>query len=67
MGIFGGILSVGIGNLVTQGINVLSGAITGMFGTMIEEAQSAERTQAQLGAVLESTGGKARTVTRRPL
>jgi len=56
MGIFGGILSVGIGNLISGAISSLTSSVSGMFGMMIDEAQSAERTQAQLGAVISIYG-----------
>jgi hypothetical protein len=59
LGVFQSVFVVGLGNLVAQGISSLSGALTSMFSTMIKEAEDAERTQAQLGAVLQSTGGKA--------
>jgi hypothetical protein len=51
--------SFALGGAVTAGVSALGGQITSFFGDAIGESQEWSAGVAQLGAVLESTGGKA--------
>lgn len=50
---------VAAGGLIEKGVEKAGGALLGFLGDAIKESQEAAAGQAQLGAVLASTGGKA--------
>ena len=59
-GFIGNALSFATGGLVLKGIEGIGGALQGLGQDIIGEALAAERGQAQLNAVIASTGGVAR-------